>query len=424
LTGSEFDKNETKGRWLIFLYCSGLIVLSFMYRAANAVIAVDLSRDLHLTTQDLGLLGAMFFYANMLTQFPFGQCIDRVGPLRSIMFINMFGLAGLVLFSQAGGLAVGLIGRGLIGGSMAVNLVGSLVLLLKLFPPGEFATISGLLVAIGSAGFLLATSPLRLLTDVAGWRTAFLIMAVVHLLLLIGLWLATKRTRINQPNPGVASVPGAQMPGVFHAYIILLKNPDFWNLGLSMGLYYGALTAIQALWGGPFLIVHLGLTPLLSSHLLLLLGIGVVLGGAVAGWLSDRMAHSRKKVVVPALTGAAVSAFILSLWPGPSLMPLLAGLLFLLGFFSGTGVLFFVQIKELMPASLSGTAMSGMSFFSAAGAAVFMQGLGSIIGRGTSGSLEAGGDYYTAFLICFGALIAAAMLLSFSRDTRPVLKPK
>jgi predicted MFS family arabinose efflux permease len=415
------DKNETKGRWLIFLYCSGLVILSFMYRAANAVIAMDLSRDLHLTAQDFGLLGAMFFYVNMLTQFPLGQCIDRFGPLRSIMLVNFFGLAGLVLFSQADGLIVGLIGRGLIGGSMAVNLVGSLVLLLNLFPPNDFATISGLLISAGSVGNLLATSPLRFLTDAVGWRTAFLIMAGFHLLLMIGLWVGVKRTTIRQNNPGIPSVTDPLRPGVLRAYIIMLKNPSFWYLSLSIGLSYGALSAIQALWGGPFLIVYLGLSPHLSSHLLLLLGLGVILGAAGAGVLSDRV-QSRKKVVLPGLMGAALSALMLCHWPGPVFLPLLAGLLFLIGFFCGAGALFFVHIKELMPASLSGTAMSGMGFFTAAGAAVFMQGLGNIIGRGTVESLEAGGDYYKAFLVCFFGMVGAVIIYSFSRDTQIILK--
>jgi predicted MFS family arabinose efflux permease len=421
LTGSELKKNQEKGRWLIFLYCSGLVILSFMYRAANAVIAVDLSRDLHLTPQDFGLLGAMFFYVNMLTQFPLGQCLDRFGPLRSIMVVNFFGLAGLILFSQADGLTVGLIGRGLIGGSMAVNLVGSLVLLLNLFPPDKFATISGLLISAGSIGNLLATSPLRFLTDAVGWRTSFLIMAGLHLLLMIGLWVSVKRADLHHSTYDTSPLPESRRPGVIRAYRILLKNPSFWVLSLSIGLSYGALSAIQALWGGPFLIVYLGLSPHLSSHLLLLLGLGVIFGAAGTGAISDRL-QSRKKVVLPGLMGAALSALMLCNWPGTVFLPLLAGLLFLMGFFFGAGALFYVHIKELMPASLSGTAMSGISFFTSLGAAVFMQGLGNIIGRGTVGSLEAGGDYYKAFLICFFGLVGATIIYGFSRDTQTVSK--
>jgi len=53
-----------KKRWVVFGLCSGLLILSFLCRAANAVIAIDLSRDLSLTARELGFLGAAFFYIN------------------------------------------------------------------------------------------------------------------------------------------------------------------------------------------------------------------------------------------------------------------------------------------------------------------------------------------------------------------------
>jgi hypothetical protein len=71
-----------------------------------------------------------------------------------------------------------------------------------------------------------------------------------------------------------------------------------------------------------------------------------------------------------------------------------------------------------MPEEMSGTAMTGINFFTMIGAGVFIQGLGGVI-KQVSGDLEGGGEAYaTAFLICSAALLASAALYFTTRDSR------
>ena len=53
--------------------------MSQFYRVSSAIIAPDLSRDLGLNSQELGLLGAIFFYVFALVQPPLGLLLDRIG---------------------------------------------------------------------------------------------------------------------------------------------------------------------------------------------------------------------------------------------------------------------------------------------------------------------------------------------------------
>lgn len=130
-------------KWVVFGICSGLFVLSMLYRASTAVIAVDLSQDLRLSPDELGILGALYFYATTLMQFPLGQILDRVGAWRTMILLNVVGATGALVFSQAGELSAGLVGRGLLGLGMSANMVGTFVLFTKWFDPREFATVSG-----------------------------------------------------------------------------------------------------------------------------------------------------------------------------------------------------------------------------------------------------------------------------------------
>jgi sugar phosphate permease len=47
------------------------------FRASNAIISPDLTRDLGLDYHQLGLVGAAFFYSFALVQLPMGLVLDR-----------------------------------------------------------------------------------------------------------------------------------------------------------------------------------------------------------------------------------------------------------------------------------------------------------------------------------------------------------
>ena len=76
-------------RWIIFSISVSLFLISLFYRVSSAIIAVDLSRDLNLKAQDLGLLGAAFFYSFALIQIPLGLILDRIGARMTMFVLNI-----------------------------------------------------------------------------------------------------------------------------------------------------------------------------------------------------------------------------------------------------------------------------------------------------------------------------------------------
>ena len=56
--------------------------LSYLYRTVNAVISVDITRDLSLNAADLGLLTSAYYISFAAFQLPLGLLLDRYGPRR------------------------------------------------------------------------------------------------------------------------------------------------------------------------------------------------------------------------------------------------------------------------------------------------------------------------------------------------------
>lgn len=405
-------------RWTIFGLCTALFLMSMLYRSSNAVIAPMLIRDLGLDYDDLGLLGAVFFYVFALVQLPMGLILDRIGPRATITALNLTATAGAVIFALSEGLAGGVMGRALLGLGMAANLMGPLKLYTAWFKPKVFATLIGITTAVGYLGAMLATSPLALLTEAVGWRVSFFLLAGLNLALSLAIWLLVS----NRPS-GTEGRPVDPPPRIEHPVRILAASRTFRSIAATAFLRYGSFAAIQTLWAGPFLIDVLNLSPVAAGHLLLALNVGFICGAPAGGVIADRWLGSRKRTVQIGLAVLGVTVVCLALWPAGWPVWWLGGLFFVSGFFNSWTNIIYAHVKEAMPQAMSGTAMTGANFFTMIGGGVFIHGLGGILARFT-GDGRAGEDgYRLAFLVCAAAVGLALAAYAFSREKRRTEEP-
>src|SRR3954471_22919131 len=108
-------KRLRRQRWVIFSVLALVYILVYFYRVSLAVVAGDLSRDLHLSPAQLGSLSSILFYVYAVAQIPLGPMIDRFGSRAVISGCGVLTAAGGILFSQAGGMGEAMAARILIG---------------------------------------------------------------------------------------------------------------------------------------------------------------------------------------------------------------------------------------------------------------------------------------------------------------------
>ena len=405
-------------RWVVFFLACSLFVLSQFYRASMAVIFPSLTADIPLDSRSLGLISAAFFYAFALMQLPIGLFLDRLGPRRAMAGMTLAAVAGALLFAQAHCAGTLLAARILLGIGMACNLMGTLKLVTLWFSPSRFATLSALVVSVGTVGNLAAATPLVLLVEAVGWRGSFRLLAVITLALTAVFFLVVRDGPLSaEPASGGQPQRSPRSASLFSSVRALFAQRDYWIISLGTFCRYGIYAAVQAMWAGPFLIRALGVSPLAAGNLLFLMSIGMVVGCPFCGWLSDAVLHARKSVVIGGLGGMlAVLAVLMCLKPGAP-YALLVVLFFSFGFFSGPGQIMYAHIKERMPIEAAGTAMTGINFFTMAGVAFFLQGLGSLLQRFDPQDAMGPGAFRGAFLFCIGWLALSAVLYFFTRET-------
>jgi predicted MFS family arabinose efflux permease len=323
--------------------------------------------------------------------------------------LMLVGIAGAIVFSTAKGLNGGIVGRVLMGAGMACNLMGTLKLLTLWFSPLRFATLSGVVFAIGSLGNMAATSPFVLMAGWVGWRLSFQAVAALNLLIVMVFF------RIVRETPSSSS-PGDG--GIFWDLRLLLRKKDFWIISGAIMVSYGFFAAFQTLWAGPFLIEAMGMSPLHAGHLIFLMNLASIPGGPVWGYLSDRL-KTRKWIVFGGQGMIAVLALIMIGVSSGTRVWLLVVLFLGFGFFRVTGSLMYTQIKEGMPVRMAGTAMAGINFFTMLGPAVFLHGLGKVMQTVYPDASRSTEAFHLAFFLCALSVGAITLLYAFTRESGP-----
>ncbi len=405
-------------RWLIFALAASLFLLSQFYRVSNAVIAPKLLEDLSLDTKAIGLLSASFFYAFALTQIPISLLLDKIGSRRMMTVLSVIGVVGAVIFSFADSLGSGVIGRVLLGIGMSCNLMGSYKLLTLWFSPRIFATLAGILVALGTLGNMVATTPLVLLVDQVGWRISFQLIALINLILSMSFYVIV-RDRPTHPNQNSSSTASALNTGrALDNLKRLFRSKEYWIISLATFTRYGIFAAFQALWAGPYLMEVVGLSALTTGNLILVLNVGMILGSSSWGALSDRLFRTRKWLVIAGTLGMAASIILLSKISTATPFAAQTALFFCFGFSNAAGLLMYPHIKDLVPVEMSGAAMTGINFFTMIGPAVFLQGLGVLMQNLYPEASRGADAFSAAFVVCIACLGLIAVLYCFTREKR------
>jgi sugar phosphate permease len=409
--------NKTR-RWVIFAIASSLFFLSQFYRVSNAVIAPLLIQDLSLDTKAIGLISASFFYAFAITQIPISLLLDKLGPRIMMTALSMIGVIGAVIFSLADSLAVGVMGRALLGVGMACNLMGPYKLFSLWFSPRVFASLAGIFVAFGSLGNMIATTPLVILVGQMGWRAGFQLIAFINLILAFLFFIIVRDRPPQSSSLGESAAISMNTGQAIRNLMVLFKQKDYWIISLGTFGRYGVYAAFQALWAGPYLMEVIGLSALTAGNLILLLNVGMIIGSPICGTLSDRLFNSRKWVIVAGSIGIVLTIILMAIMPADMPLFAFALLFFSFGFFNATGVLMYPHIKELMPAEMSGAAMTGINFFTMIGPALFLQGLGMLMQTLYPAASRGPAAFHAAFIVCIACLVLITILYCFTNEKR------
>ncbi len=328
-------------------------ILNFYDRHVAGALAEPMRKEFHLSDADIGLLGSAFIWIYAVIGVPFGRFADKrsrkgllgVGMLIWSALTAFAGVASsyaMLMFSRIG---VG-VGEAVVAPS-GTSWIGDLVPADK---RSKALALFMLGVPIGGALSYFFSGPIA---QAYGWRVGMMAAAAPALLLIPILLL------LPEPVRGAAETRPEVAPGSVWS---VLRIPTLWWIIAS-----GALLNFNMYAYGTFLPAFLsrihGLSLAKSGIATgIVFAVGGISGGVIAGWIGDRIFHTRKDgrmltAATIALLGAPVS-YIGILQPHGALIS--AVILVTLSYASLNSYYgcVYSSIQDIIPPVFRGTAMS------------------------------------------------------------------
>ncbi len=394
-------------RWTIFFVLSLIYILVYFYRVSLAVVAGDISRELSLSPADLGRLSGILFYVYAFAQLPLGPLIDRLGSRVVISGCGVLTTVGGALFAVAASLEAAMIARILIGVGTASVLMATFTIFSHWFSKQEFGKVSGLMVAVGNLGNVMGTVPLALAVAVIGWRSSFVVIAVLQGLVTVLVYVMVRDRPAAENHAETAAE--RETVGVIAAWKEIFSRHDFLLLGGVSFFWYGCYLAVQGLWGGPYLMEILHLSRTATGQMLMCTSLGFIGGSLVVDTLARKVFNSYKKTL---LAGQCILLILMSGFSGwGELLPpaLLFVWFFCIGLAVSSGIMIYPLIRNMFRVRIVGTALTSLNFFVLMGAAVTQHVMGLIIEHSGAGGMTAKA-FHAAFLLPICGLAAAILL--------------
>lgn len=340
------------------------------------------------TTLSMFAMIQLIVYAGL--QIPVGVLLDRFGSTNMILGGGVLMVIGQTVMATAPDVNLAILARVLVGAGDACTFISVMRILPEWFALRQLPTVSQLTGLIGQAGQLVSVTPLALLVGIAGWTNGFLGVAAVGLLVaLLGAFVLRnqpgdgtlfermigRRGRISREARSLATPPATgvvEMLPPATEMIPVVKEPrvrglGFWSrarrllripgVRLAYWVHFTSPFAANVfilLWGTPFLVGGVGLSPAAAGGLLSLTVISSMLAGLVLGPISSRFVERRVWINV-AITAAIAGVWIaVLLWPGAPPLWLLILLLVVMPLGGPASMIAFEVSRSHTPRSFAG----------------------------------------------------------------------
>ncbi len=369
--------------------------LSYFYRYINAVIAKDLVQDFGLAPRDLGLLTSAYFLAFAAFQLPLGVLLDRFGPRRCAAALMCVAAAGALTFGLARDFAMLSAGRALVGLGVSAGLMGSIKAFTLWFPRERLTALSGWMIGIGSVGTLSATAPVQALLGPFGWRTLFVVLALLSLAAALLIFFVVPEREL----PGRGETWNEQ----FRMIGRIFSRLDFWRLATPLVLCQASFQALQGLWFAPWLADVHGFSRATAANYLFASALAYLIASALLGQLTEVLAKrgiSQLRLYQAGMLACAASF-------APIALGAARGTLVWLVLFAATSIAAitaYTLLTQLVPAAQTGRVTTSSNVLLFGTSFVFQWGVGALLGLWPTSE----GRYQPeAYRVAFGLLLAA-----------------
>ncbi len=332
--------------------------------------------------------------------------------------------AGSVIFGFAQSSFWLFLGRFLVGIGVSTVFVSIMKIQSQWFRDREFATISGATTLVGNAGGIFSQGPLALLISVVSWRAGFVAIGLLTLAIaaLCFRFIRNRPQDMGLPPVNEREIARANLQPDPFSVVSGLKNVLSVRGILPATLFYlfnqAGFFALIGTWGIPWMVNAYGLSVQEASSYSVVLIFGIMAGGFITGWISDRLGRRKAPMLVSSLLHMVLWSVILLSENGMPPLGWLKVVFFLLGITNTAFILAWSVAKELTSEKYTGLAISILNAAGFLSIAVCTSVMGWVIDL--FAALPPAGAYRMAFMLPLVSAVLSFLSVLFIPETGSV----
>ena len=288
--------------WTVFALTFGLMLSDYMTRNVISAVFPLLKKEWALNDGQLGALVSVVALVVGLASWPVALLADRWGRVKSITAMAALWCLATIGCGISQNHTQMLVARGLVGlGEAGYGSAGGAILA-YVFPPQMRAMILGAFLAAALFGSVLGVAIGGVVAASYGWRIAFIAVGAASLMLVVLYPLIVRDyptvalSSVDRAATGDARKPGLR--GILRE-LFFARSAIFTFVGSGLQMF---IVGVISAWIPSFLSREYGLpadqAALKAALVVLVAGVGMIVGGALADQLARRSA--RHKLFAPA----------------------------------------------------------------------------------------------------------------------------
>lgn len=400
------------GGWTLWSIAAVFYAYEFIHRVVPSILTNELRVGLSINDHQLGMIGAMYFYAYAAFQLPAGVLIDRFGAKKLLVTASAVLTLGSFIFASTSSFHVAQMSRFLIGMGSAFAFIGCLKIGAQWLTMSSFPLVIGLTNLCGTLGALSGGKPMSYLVNEFGWREMLMQLSFVGLAITLILLI------FLQDKPTPSEQKGETQPGLLTGLITVMKNPQSWIIALYGMLLVAPIAAIPEMWGVEYLKVAYEIPASQAAGITHTIFVGTAVGGPLIGWI---MTHQIEEVdfMMVASLGALILLCMFLYWVNMPITNLYI-VLFSFGLLTANMLLCFSLITECHPPWAQGAAIGFINMVIMAGGGLAQDRVGWLLNklRAQHEGIYLLEDYHIALSVLPLCLLAAIGLTLFIKQKR------
>jgi len=275
-------------RWLALLAAVLAFSFTFISRFTWAPLMGTVMTEFSINNAQAGLYMTAFFAGYCITQIPGGIMADKLQPKYILIIATLMSGVCTALMGTISGYSMGLAVRVANGLFAGVIMSSCSKIVIANFPAQERATGMGILLASPPIGILLANQIAPRLLSKVGWRSTFIYISLIAILVVICLFIFVK------PIPKMQAP--ANKPGLLDGLKVYFGDSQQIVLALS-GFMFMFVNNGFSTWGNRYA-QSLGLTATQGGMIVSAFSIAGIIASCFSGKIAAALKIEHKKFII------------------------------------------------------------------------------------------------------------------------------